>query len=838
VAPLTLKGKSEPVPAWRLLVVHGETAFPRRLDVPMVGRRSELHRLLDTFKRTVRERRCHLVTIVGAAGVGKSRLAHEFLSSLEDAAVLRGRCVGYGDGITYLPVVELVRQLEPRLADLGLDSDMLATLRGLLGGGQTTDSTEEIAFAVRRLLEAAARELPLVCMLDDIQWGELAFLELIEQIVALSREAPLLLCCMARPDLLERHPRWGAGEQNATTIALEPLSRDETDQLIEYLTGDEPLAGELQNRIRDAAEGNPLFVEEIIALVLEAPAGEVSVPATIQALLAARLDQLEPQERVVLQRGAVEGRLFHRGAVQILAPEEARVGTRLTALVRRELIRPDRPQLEGEDAYRFRHLLIRDAAYESLPKAKRAELHERLASWLGERSAQVHDAEEIIGYHLEQAYRYRTELRLPDDHARGLATRAGDLLATAGARALGRNDVGAALHLLRRALALRPLDDPAVALRIDLSQALVFCGELAEAEQVAQEAAARAAAAGDPRGELRARLMTLRISTQTPSKADDQEAPSDQILALAEHALPLLERAGDHAALTEAWLAIAWAHLIRGSWAAMLEAVDFALDHAHRARYARWERELPGWKSTALFYGPTPVDEVLSWHEEQQSRHPIALGHRAVLEAMRGCFDEARALLAAADASADELGQTLLLAVGGMAAWDVEMLAGNASAAERHARRSCELLEQLGDAGMRSLACGELAESLYDLKRLEEARRWTETAEDLSTKDDVVSQMLWRQVRAKILARAGKPHEAERHARDAVGLASETDMLNWQGRALVDLAEVLELNGRRDDAAPELERAIAVFNRKGNIVSAAKVHRRLVELREPVASRS
>jgi class 3 adenylate cyclase/tetratricopeptide (TPR) repeat protein len=838
LAPLTVKGKSNPVLAWRLLVVQDQTQLARHLDAPMVGRKEDLDRLVENFERTQRDRCCQIVTILGAAGVGKSRLAHEFIASLHGVAAVRGRCVPYGEGITYLPTAEVVRQLEPRLAQLALDAHVLATLRGLLGAGETMRSTEEIAFAVRRLLEAAARELPLVCVFDDIQWGEPAFLELVEQVAALSHDAPLLLCCIARSDLLERHPGWGGGKLDATTLMLEPLSTDETDELIEHLAVDAPLSDALQRRVRDAAEGNPLFVEEMIALLRDAPERDVTVPRTIGALLNARLDQLEPAERAVLQRGAVEGRVFHRGAVQALGPDEAQVGARLTALVRKELVRPNRPQLQGEDAYRFRHLLIRDAAYDTLPKGTRAELHERLAEWLEQRRTELVEADEIVAYHLEQAYGYRLVLRPLDEHGRLLAIRAGELLSAAGARSLGRNDVGAALKLLRRALALRPPDDPAVALRIDLSEALLFSGEFAAAEEVTREAAARAAAAGDDCGELRARLMTLRISTQTPRADDLDETPSDKLLALAEQALPLFERAGDEAAVTEAWLAIAWAQLIRCRWGAMLQAVDHALVHAQRAGYARWERELPGWKSTALFYGETPVAEVLRWHEEQASRHPLALRDQAVLTAMRGSFAEARALAAEADASAEELGQTLLVAGGGMAGWEVETLAGDVSAAEAHARRSCELLEELGDSGMRSLASGRLAESLYELGGLDEAKRWTETAEQLSTDDDVGSQMVWRQVRAKVLARQGAPAEAEQHAREAVSLADRTDMLNWQGRALVDLAEVLALVGRPEDAAAELDRAIALYGRKGNLVAETDARSKLMELREtaPAAS--
>src|SRR5918992_5559928 len=326
--PLPVKGKQKPVSAWRLISVHGTSARERRLDVPMVGRELELRRLLAAFEHTVRERSCALATILGAAGVGKSRLAHEFIASLDGAAVVRGHCVSLGEGITYWPVVEVVRQLEPRLPQLALDPHVLATLRGLLGEEETTDSTEEIAFAVRKLLEAAARRQPLVCVFDDIQWGEPAFLDLIEQVATLSRDTPLLLCCIARRELLEQRPGWGS-LPNATTVALEGLSRDETGALIDQIATDRPLAAPLRKRIRQAAEGNPLFVEEMIGLLRDAPDGDVSVPPTIHALLAARLDQLDPAERTLLQRGAVEGAVFHLGAVQTHAPDEPQIGARL-----------------------------------------------------------------------------------------------------------------------------------------------------------------------------------------------------------------------------------------------------------------------------------------------------------------------------------------------------------------------------------------------------------------------------------------------------------------------------------------------------------------------------
>jgi tetratricopeptide (TPR) repeat protein len=363
----------------------------------------------------------------------------------------------------------------------------------------------------------------------------------------------------------------------------------------------------------------------------------------------------------------------------------------------------------------------------------------------------------------------------------------------------------------------------------------LFSGQFADAEEITRDAAARAVGVGDQCGEMRARLMTLRISTQMPTEDGSGVTSSDELLALAEQALPLFDRMGDEAALTEAWLAIAWAQLIRCHWGGMLDAVDHALDHARRAGYARWERELPVWRGTALFHGPTPVEEVLTWHREQQSQHPIALNDQAVLQAMRGSFDQARALAAAAHASAEALGQTFSLAAEGMIAWEVETLAGDASAAESSARRSCELLEQLGDRGVRSLASGQLAESLYELGRLDEALRWTETAEELSANDDVVSQMLWRQVRAKVLARKGNHAEAEPLSLEAVHLGDETDMLNRQGHARADLAEVLAEAGQLERAAAELDQALAHYETKGNLVSAANARRRLEGLRAAVA---
>ena len=529
--PLALKGKSERVPAYRLVALR--QAPGRRVDGVFVGRERELGLLREAFGRVVSDRSCQLFTLLGTAGVGKSRLVEEFLGSLDGARVVRGRCLSYGEGITYYPVVEVLLQLfgadpDTAIGELAADEAAARTLRALLGGEGVVTSTNEAAWAFRKLLETVALATPLVVVFDDIHWGEPTFLELVEHVADLSRDAPILLLCVARTELLDRRVGWGGGKLNATTSLLEPLDALATDALIEALLAGGELDDALRARIRDAAGGNPLFVEEMLALVRESGNGHVTVPPTIRALLAARLDQLEPSERGVLERGSVEGKEFHRGAVVALAPEQAAPDAQLMTLVRKDLIRPDRPTLPGEDAYRFRHLLICDAAYEALPKAVRAELHQLLALWLDERGADLVERDEIIGYHLEQAYRYKAELGQIDDTARALAAAAAERLGAAGRRAIERADVGAARYLLERTVALLPPDVLDVVLELKLAQTLVMAGDPAEAVACAARTAERAAAAGDRLGELHARIEQVRLLAQT-----DPEGRFEELEALA-----------------------------------------------------------------------------------------------------------------------------------------------------------------------------------------------------------------------------------------------------------------------------------------------------------------
>ena len=390
--PLELKGKREPVAAYRLVSVDPSAeAVARRLDAPLVGRERELARLTGDFEHAVAERACHLFTLLGPAGVGKSRLVTEFIANAGDAAdVLRARCLHYGDDITYWPLVEILIAVE-------------ADPESVIGG-----SPVETQLAFRKLLESRAAVRPQVVVIEDIQWAEELFLDLIEHVADLSRDSPIFLLCIARQELLELRPGWGGGKLNATTILLEPLSTGDSELLLDELTEGSEIEPDVRRRIVAAADGNPLFLEEMLAMAAEDGGRELVVPPTIQALLQARLDRLDTDERDVIGRGSVEGEVFHRGAVETLATEASRTGVpqHLQTLVRKDVIRPEQPIFGDDDAYRFRHLLIRDAAYDSLPKETRADLHERFAAWLAEHGGLV-ELDEIVGYHLEQAHRNR-----------------------------------------------------------------------------------------------------------------------------------------------------------------------------------------------------------------------------------------------------------------------------------------------------------------------------------------------------------------------------------------------------------------------------------------------
>jgi class 3 adenylate cyclase/tetratricopeptide (TPR) repeat protein len=801
VEELELKGKSEPVPAYRLRSVLDVQERSHRL--PFVGRQRELEVIRDAWARAQAGERCELVTVVGDAGIGKSRLIREALAGI-GVRLVRGRCLPYGEGITYWAVTEVLRQLDA----LPSDRAAAAALRSLLGETTVATSAEEIAWAFRKLL---VEQAPLVCVFDDIHWGAETFLDLVEAAGLLSSGGPILLLCTSRPELLARRNEWPA------TLRLEPLPAHDVDDLI-----GRQLHPDFRRRVAQAAGGNPLFLTEMLAIAAEK--GDVDVPPTLRALLETRLDQLQDSERRVLERGAVEGEIFHRGAVQALDPEQPHVSPRLAALVRRELVRPTRTLLPGDDAFRFRHLLIRDTAYDALPKATRAELHERFALWLEDRAAELVELDEILGHHLEQACRYREELSLPIDPALREAAR--NRLTEAARRAVLRRDHHAAVSFFRRAAALASADEIDLVLELELGDSLFHAGEGEEALRRAAELAERGAAHGDQVVELCGRIREARLQIQF-----EPEGATDRLETTIEAALPLFEAAADHVALYVAYEALGNVANTRARMDAMVEAMERAAIHA---AHAGLPYELLSARAWGRLEGQTPVGELLEWIDENEARGGAELlpSVRARALAMLGRFEEGRAILLEERTARAERGRSIDLADSlGYDAVILELWAGNYPAAVRFGLEGCRLYEELGERSYLSGASALLGQAYYGVGELDEAERWAARSRELGASDDLLLQMLWRQVQAKVLARRGAAAEAEELAREAVAVAEQTDMLDFQAHTYADLAEVLELGGRAEEAAEAFEHALLRCEQKENLAVASRVRERLKGLR-------
>jgi class 3 adenylate cyclase/tetratricopeptide (TPR) repeat protein len=858
LGPIDAKGKPQ-LAAWRLLEVQDGDGTVLRLDSPLVGRAGDLRALQSSFELAQAEQACRLFTVLGPAGIGKSRLIHEFVGWLGDrATVLQGRCLPYGDGITFWPLVEVVRQaaafsdrdsadearrkiaalLEPD-EDAQVVSERVAAAVGR--GQAATARPDETFWAVRRLFESIAHERPLVVVIDDVQWSENTLLDLIEYIAGWTRGAPVLLCCIARPDLLELRPSWGLPKPNATSILLKPLQEHETDELIANLLGKLPF--ESRAGIAAVAEGNPLFVEELLRTLVDegllrrddgdwvaaGNLGELGVPPTIQALLSARLDRLGPEERAVIQRASVVGQVFWWGAVADLSPATDRpeVGAHLQSLVRKELIRHERSKFWAEDAFRFEHILIRDAAYAALPKEARADLHEELAGWLerrgGDRAAEY---EEFVGYHLEQAVRYRAELGWREEKTDALAQEAGRRLASAGRRAVARADASAAANLLGRGARLLAHDAPERGeLLVDLAEALHETGELQRAREILQQALDGASASGDDRVEARARLELANLRPLF----DPGSVALEELQLAGEHAVAVFERLGDDRRLARALLRIADAHWLHCRVTPGEPLLERARELATRSGDARELSQIRFGLARAAALGPMHAEaaidrcrEILEESAGDRYAEGVTANALAYLEGMRGSFDEARELAARSRTILEDLGLVLAASVLDVWTGQIELLAGDPAAAERIWRASYETLELLGERGNLSTIAAFLAEALSEQEADDEAQRLTEVSEQTASEDDATSQIAWRVTRAKLLARRGEPVRAEELAREAVARADQTEWPNLRGSAWASLAEVLLAADRTDEAARAAEEAVEIYDAKGNLPAAAR----------------
>ena len=863
MAPLALKGKAEPVPAYRFLRSVVQKASEPGQGTPFVGREVEMGRLATTLDDAIDGRRARLATVVGDAGVGKSRLIREFATAAsERARLVRGRCLPYGDGITFWPLAEVVREAagisgedSPRTATRRIDrlleragaEDREAVVERVAAAINLSAAqfpVAELMWGGRRLLETLAADRPLVMLVDDLHWAEATFLDFLDHLLETVEGASLLVLGSSRHEIFERHNDWATGHE-ADLVTLAPLSDADAGRIVEELLGS--LESSVRSRIAEVAEGNPLYVEQIVSMLVETGAIErgpdgwiaregsdrLQIPPTVQALVASRLDALRSEERAVVDPASVIGLTFALDAVSELVDEGVREGIvpDLDVLASKQLVRR---LPEDEVLYRFGHQIIRDTAYGSLLKRIRATLHERFVTWAErinrERGREL-EFEEILGYHLEQAYRYRVDLGVIDAEARAVAERAATKLSSAGRRAFARGDAPAAVSLLRRSVdLLDPMDPRRLELVPDLGEALLTMSLFGEATTELDAALSAAQSAGDARAEARltiARMLTDLFSGEASERRDTLE--------MANLLLANLNELGDEGGVARAWRYLLFVHGNAGRYDEMAEAAQQLMEHADRAGEDRLVRRGAAVYTTAAVLGSTPVDEAIRAcegitervHGDRRSE-AIVFGALAQLRAMTGDFDEARRLYRQEQEYLEALGPSRELASTSLDSARVELLAGDLTAAAEELRRDNIELEALGERYFRSTVAGLLAKVLLLVRDTAEADRFCSLAEELADVDDVDSQVLWRLSRSRLLA-VDDPAAARALADEAVTLAEGTAGLILRADAMRSRAELLFELGDRTDAETSLVEAVSLYERKGDVVSAAAARELLGE---------
>ncbi|HEX8855570.1 MAG TPA: AAA family ATPase [Thermoleophilaceae bacterium] len=843
VAGMELKGMRSRVTAWRLLAID-PTAEPltREFDRPLVGRERELRLLRRAFERAVAERRCVLATVLGFPGIGKSRLALELAASVAgEAQVLVGHCRSYGEGITYWPVAEMVREAAgvntysglARLLQAEPDGERVAGLvAAALGEPMVSEGGEETLWAVRRLVEALAAAGPLVLVFEDIHWAEPTLLTVIEHLAERIRERAVLLLCLARPELLDDRPSWGRGKVDGASLLLKSLSDSAAQQMLQERLEGRPIAPGVRTRIMQSAQGVPLFLEQMLALLEEHDSiGVEDVPPAISGLLSARLESLEQVDRALLEEASVEGERFHAGALAALAADApASVSARLDGLEAREMIRPDDADIAGERGFRFAHVLIRDAAYERVPKVERAVLHERLAAWLEDHGT----GDELVGYHLERAFRLLAELAPPDERAEALARRASRLLAAAGRRGQGRVDYPAAVNLLSRAVNLLPVDDRE---RLELLPDLAFLlGEqdVSSSLPLLTEAIQRARATGNRRVEWRSAMIRSRVLLYN----DPSSRPAAEVLAEAERATEQLEALGDKRGVASALVVRADVHEMAGELSRCYElyrrtaALSAGGVRARALGYAGW----------GLCLGTTPANEVevgclelLEAAGESHVDRALVLTSVGWAQAMQGRLGEGTQASTAGRDAVVEHGTADWLGVATLACGYVALLCDDLVAAEREFARAAETFAAQGDRWYLAVAAVDRALVLCALGRHTEALA---VAASSRAPTDAEWATKWSRVQGLVDACEGWLDTALAHADASVSAAQATEYTNYHAAALADRAGIRDRLGHVREAVADLKDARVLYERKGNLVDADRIRRRLEASARRVSSRS
>jgi class 3 adenylate cyclase/tetratricopeptide (TPR) repeat protein len=854
--PLQLKGKARPVVAWRLVDVAGSArAAKGRRGNLFVGRDAQLRLLDDAFWRVVGERTCLLVTVLGTAGMGKTRLAEEFVARLSEATVLMGRCLSYGQGATYWPVREAVLGAADLTGDepagaaeaafaaaLGESPDtanVVTRLLALTGFNRQGTVPEDVPWAMRLFLEQLARRRPVVLVVDDLHWAESGLLDVLEHTADWSRDCPIMLLGLARPEFYDSRPAWGGGKFNATTLLLSALDETATVSLVDK----HDLPEMVKRRIVDTAGGNPLFVEQLVAMLVDeghalfsngvatwtgGPPAQVrwTMPPSVSALLAARIDWLDEDERAVVGGAAVIGTVFYaEGIAAITGTPLPDVQRMLGSLIRKELLRAAATDLPGVPAYRFLHVLVRDAAYDGLTKAKRADWHERLAGWL---SAHGSDAvpDEIVGHHLASAWEYRTQLGAPAGQLRELADRAAQMLAAAGRR-LELSDTAAAAALLQRAADLLEPDDPfRVECLLSLGAQRHQLGEIARA----QEALRLAAEAGNPRQAVLAEVLMCLHSLTTSGLVEDKER-------VVRAAIARFQEGADDRSLAQAYLVQADLAVVCENWSRSTKLLELALKHGEAADDASSVARARSLLPLTMMFGPAPAEEAIASLDQMVASSGNDPRVRAeaeqvtcLLHAMCGRFSRARAISGAARQHLAEVGHGLFLANLAQSTGHVEELAGDPDTAEHEYAQSCADLQALGEASYLSTVAGLHARLLARRGKLVQAQVALELARRHGAPDDVATQSLVRQTEGFLAAAAGKADHARAAVSDALGREPKDEAPDAVGEAFRTAAEIERLLGDTTRERAHLVEARSLFEAKGNVVRAQEVNSRLRNL--------
>jgi DNA-binding SARP family transcriptional activator len=809
-----------------------------RLDVPLAGRNDEMRQLATACAVARRDQVTTLVTVIGEAGIGKTRLVYEIERRLGDeVTVLTGHCRPYGEGITFWPLREVIRQASggydsldkiKALLDGQADAaEVAARLSLAVGpGNQGRLDGAEIFWAARRLLETLARPRPLVVVFEDLHWAESTFLDLVESLAVQLGRSPVVLVCVARPELLEQRPAWAAGTERALSIELAPLAEGSAAALLDSLTGDHGMPSSTRAHLLETAAGNPLYLEQLAASLSEQAGSEIwpVLPPTIEALLGARLQRLGPGASSVLARAAVIGKDFAAQAVRELLPPEARgpLSRNLRTLVAKRLVQYEPSDRRPREEYSFRHILIQEAAYRAIPKSLRAELHHRYADWLEYVLWEpATERPEILGYHLERSVRYLRELRPAEAQSSPLSRRAAVHLENAGRAAHDRGDALAAMNLLIRAAALLPRDDAALArLYTSLGAALTEAGQLEKAVATLDDAQHIAAAHGDEAQRAHARVQALLLDLKlAPNKAATEIAQA--LPELRNEFAQSLDEVGVCQTL-QLEAAMYWEH---ASSAAAEDAWQRAAEYARQANDRRQLTEILGWLASAALWGPTPAAAGIRRCKDfldEVGNHPrgqaVILKHMAALYAMQDQFETAHATLNCARFYLDSLGPTMTAAVTQPAAL-IAMLAGDPATAEMHLRLEYDSLSQMGEKGILATTAALLAKAIaaQGERRYREATKLIAISQEAAAGEDLSAQIICQGLSARILAHRGRYAEALKLASSAATLAAQTDLLSPHAEVLLDLAHVLAASGRISEAHAVATQALHLYQRKGNL---------------------